>query len=165
MYNWLTKFCRCWDLNRGSLVSEVTALQTEPLPLPVYHTVSVYHYIEVYKIDSATQLRVFYRNTADHNKRGKNWLEFFFRMRSSLKSNPLFCKRKKKLMGKMDFKDFKEIGIETVFGFRCRCRYFPDKSKLTRSHFSGLNGSKLFFRSLLNPSDLRNPFNLLVSRL
>ena len=29
----LIKFCRCLDSNRGSLVSEVTALPTEPQPL------------------------------------------------------------------------------------------------------------------------------------
>ena len=28
------KVCRCWDSNRGSLVSEATALPTEPPPLP-----------------------------------------------------------------------------------------------------------------------------------
>ena len=29
------KFCRCQDLNRGSLVSEATVLPTEPQPLPI----------------------------------------------------------------------------------------------------------------------------------
>ena len=29
------KVCRCWDSNRGSLVSEATALPTEPPPLPL----------------------------------------------------------------------------------------------------------------------------------
>ena len=28
------KVCRCWDSNHGSLVSEATALPTEPPPLP-----------------------------------------------------------------------------------------------------------------------------------
>ena len=31
---WWIKFCQFWDLNRGSLVSEATALPTEPPPLP-----------------------------------------------------------------------------------------------------------------------------------
>ena len=30
------KVCRCWDSNRGSLVSEATALPTEPPPLPIH---------------------------------------------------------------------------------------------------------------------------------
>ena len=34
MYNWYVKFCRCWVSNRGSLVSEATALLTEPSPSP-----------------------------------------------------------------------------------------------------------------------------------
>ena len=34
MYNWLIKFSQSWNLNRKSLVSEVTALPTEPPPLP-----------------------------------------------------------------------------------------------------------------------------------
>ena len=29
------KICRCWDLNHRSLVSEATALPTEPQPLPM----------------------------------------------------------------------------------------------------------------------------------
>ena len=34
LYSWLIKLCRCLDSNRGSLVSEATALPTEPQPLP-----------------------------------------------------------------------------------------------------------------------------------
>ena len=38
------KFLRCWDSNLGSLVSEVTALPTVPLPLPHKPTcLSVYY--------------------------------------------------------------------------------------------------------------------------
>ena len=33
-YNWYTKLCWCWDLNHGSLVTEETALPSEPPPLP-----------------------------------------------------------------------------------------------------------------------------------
>ena len=36
MYNWEIKFLRCWGSNLGSLVSEATALPTEPPPLPVW---------------------------------------------------------------------------------------------------------------------------------
>ena len=34
LFNWQINFCRCLDLNRRSLVSEVTALPTVPQPLP-----------------------------------------------------------------------------------------------------------------------------------
>ena len=34
LYNWQISFCRCWDSNRRSLVSEATTLPTVPQPLP-----------------------------------------------------------------------------------------------------------------------------------
>ena len=36
LYNWLTKFRRWWDPNRGSVVLEVTGLPTEPHHFPDY---------------------------------------------------------------------------------------------------------------------------------
>ena len=36
MYNWEIKFLQCWGSNLGFLVSEATALPTEPPPLPVW---------------------------------------------------------------------------------------------------------------------------------
>ena len=39
--NYTIDRCRGWDLNRGSLVLEATALPTEPQPLPLYSKVKL----------------------------------------------------------------------------------------------------------------------------